>query len=1042
MLDTKRCLCFIACCILLALTSGRALARVCEEARLTAEVVARWHNPYPSADDFLLPLPLGMTVAFTPIGLSTRGLYGDERTTYTMGARETQLFETPLEVRVGSSITLSTRETLLLMGKYELSKAQYVAVLGRGNMRRGIETLVSRTLEPRIKILFSDFLRPGDPCENKFTSEMALVMTEPVTFLNYRSYIEFIDELNDYCINTPACRRQLGVLGRNQDYPGFVRLPTEHEWEFVARGGREFVAGRLTRDQLQGDVPALPEGKTIKDFAHVGSDPQRLVPIGSRDPLFGVYDILGNAEELMQNPFTAENGYGAVGAYVGRGGHYRMAQEELRVSRRVELTAFQRDEATGQFVTQYFPYTGLRLAMGYPIVGLQQRTGSNELAGDFKDTYVPPQEAGDRAGATIAEARDMGAITSKPSTLRDRVGGTDTLDIYRMTLRGYGLIQLEATSISGSVRIDLLDESETQLASATASEGAPAKLDTPPLMPGTYFLRVAPQGNTSAERTYNISLVTSSAPDTGVAQMTTAELAQAVRLGARQVITEQGFVGEGDRVDLYPMHDIAGRGGVVFTLSRYRGTATLAWYDEGQQRIHEVSGDGSAELELVVPTRRGDRGFLRVSADTGPGTVYALEAEARRPYDVMLTTARSPKNIARIESGKTHVGYLSSALTELNLLISLTDRKKVRVELSELSADVDLDILNDDDEQIESNHQRAGITAEFFQQDLDRGRYFARVRLKDRAGTSRFSITVYVDEPTKQLVRTPDDARRSAADLGRLSGSPISRVVNSAEAHNYYRFRVDGLQHVTVDVYGFTADVDIDLTLERNNRSVIAKSSNVGSEPESIQQRLQGGEYFLRLSRAGSATNSYFNLNISGFSQPAEYRFERHGDLVENSGDYQIRKMGNSCYLLTRAQAIHPQIGWRREWPVFKVGVERGDGSVWIALDASVKADGTDVYEANSATLSIDGQTLGRDTTVMFENAWLKPLTYSSDRSQTYVSNDAIRGFRRGSTMRVTGKSALTGEDVSVTYSLRGYTKAAQRINNLCGAKADWVWSN
>lgn len=1023
--------------VLLAVSIGDAAAQACSQLRLTPEVVSRWHNPHPASDDFNLPLPMGLTLVFSPIPLGSKGLYGDERTTYKMGAREPRVFETTLEVRVGSSITRNGGETLLLIGKYEVTKAQYVAVMGKGNLRKGIEILYELSRDETLKELLVEYLKTGSSCENVVTSEIATRLSEPLTFLDYRSYIDFIDGVNDYCINTSSCRRHLESLGANEDYPGFVRLPSEHEWEFVARGGRDFVQGKITREQLQGDLPRFEEGKIIKDYAHLDAEPQRLLPIGSRDPLFGIYDMLGNARELMQNSFTAENGYGAVGAYVGRGGHFRSPSDKIRVSSRNELTAFRRDETTKQFVTQYFPYTGIRLVMGYPIVGLSERTGSDELEGDFQQTYVRPEDAGDRAGSTVAEAKDIGPVVTRVTRVRDRVGGKDDpSDIFMFTNRGYARLSLSGTADDG-VKIEILDESEKAILTLTPRAGQVAEASTSAVLPGRFYLKVSANGQ---ERQYQLNLKTVEADDTGVAQMTDATLVAAKDVAGLVSLAPDAFVGEGDRVDIYPIADKSSSGGLVFKATGIAGPFTMGWYDARQKLVQEVKATGDT-VELVIPSSRGVRGFLRITAETGQGTTYQLHAEAKRAYTTPFMTGKPEIASPTMQSGRTYTAYLGPGLPQLYLPVKLVSSQRVRFELSDMTADVDLVMYDPSGEEIESSHMRPGIESEIFVRDLAPGVYTAEVRLKKPDDASKLVAKLFIDPPVSPAAVTPQTARRQAQLLGQISsGSPTSRVISATEPNTYYSFYVQEVQLVSIDVFGFSATSDIDIILEDEWAIVVAKSANVAAAPESIRMRLDQGQYYLRIVRSGSASNSYFTLNIEGAAEARPYDLSSLGNLVEESGDFEVRQRGDRCVLVTPAMKVEPEIGWRRTQPVFRIEVEKGNDSIWVSLDESSKPDGADLYQKDSINMKIDGKRVGGDTIYTFQDSWLKPLVRCKESKHgTCMSTDAIRGFRRGNRLEISGRTA-EGAPASVMYSLSGYTKAAQDINRRCRAKADWIW--
>ncbi|QFR33587.1 SUMF1/EgtB/PvdO family nonheme iron enzyme [Ancylobacter sp. TS-1] len=1016
-----------AACALMALTAPAA-AQGCAGITLSSDVFASWSNPKPDPDDFILPGPAGMPLIFTRVDLGKAGLYGDEKTTYKMGA-DKKVFETPLDVRVASPIIDAAGNSVLLIGKYELSKAQYVYIMGGGQLGRGVEALASRTKDERVLGVLLDYVAPESKCKGVLTKPIADLLSEPITYLSYRDYVEVLDVFNLFCIGNRSCADKLAALSRNPDYPGFVRLPTEHEWEFVARGGEEFIAGTITRQSLQTDVPAMPSGTFLQDFAHLGNEPQRLLPIGSRKKLFGFYDVIGNAGELMLNPFTAENGFGAVGAYVSRGGSYRLPSEQFRISMRDEQPAFRRDDVSKSLLVQNFPYVGIRLALGLPVIGSTQRTGSTELNDQFVATYQAISETGDPAGNNFANAKDLGVLTGNGAETVERLSDDDTEDFFSLTLNEYAALEIEIKPTE-PLTLSVLDEADTLYGTLAATK--PQKsLTTRDLLPGRYFLRLASNGARSPPNRYTLSVRKKPTADTGIARPESAALASALPLASGYTVT--GFIGAGDRADTYPVIMNDARAGMSISVSELKSPVTLIYLDERQQIVASATSEaGKTAFELAVPVAQGSRGFVQVVAAGNGSTGYRLTISPKKLFDEAFSTTlgqATRQTVAR----RAYPGMLTPQGNRLFLPITLNEPAKLRIELTGLLAAADMEVIDSNGNPATSDHKRPGTQDEVFAKDLESGKYTVRVQLASGALLTPFNLYFSTEEFSGARTFDPATARANATELTGIEFDNLKR----GEA-KYFKITVsDDRALLIADLFGFSAASDLDLYVEGHDGGVIGKSTNSGSAQETIRATVERGTYYLRVAPSGTASQNNFTINVDLVTEMKDPDLSWMGSFVESHDDWTIYSQGGKCYAVTIAQNVEPDIGWRPQKPYFYIGVERADASIWIALDQSTKAGGDTTYKNGEVSVQVDGRYVPGE----FEGRQLKPLTRRNCASNSCIDSDAIRSFRNGHYLEITGADPVSDGRVAVSYSLSGYTKSAQRINQICGARANWVWN-
>ena len=195
-----------------------------------------------------------------------------------------------------------------------------------------------------------------------------LLSNMPKVNLSWFEAVRFCHELTLWLL-----KHQKQLIPQDGQALGFIRLPTEEEWEFACRGGELVQSNFFYRDHF------IPENERKQDYVQYyrSGDIEDLQPIGNTkkpNPL-GIYDMLGNASEICFDIFRLNHHYGRSGGYVVRGGDLDVpSMGNIRSSFRIEAPFYnQRKEDAYRMIQG-----GFRVLITAPFFTSQQRSQTIE----------------------------------------------------------------------------------------------------------------------------------------------------------------------------------------------------------------------------------------------------------------------------------------------------------------------------------------------------------------------------------------------------------------------------------------------------------------------------------------------------------------------------------------------------------------------------------------------------------------------------------------------------------------------------------------
>lgn len=493
------------------------------------------------------------------------------------------------------------------------------------------------------------------------------------------------------------------------------------------------------------------------------------------------------------------------------------------------------------------------------------RYGSDEATSVNYNLTASATAIPDSGGNTLETAGDMGDITAA-KTFSNWVGSADPDDYYKFTIAGDSTVNLNLTGMNDNGELYLYDSEGEQITSSTNDSNTDEAIALN-LNSGTYYARVLrykPRyGNEATSVNYNLTASATLIPDSTGSEFDTARDLGIV--STPQTISD--WVGDLQYNDYYKF-SVAQNSSMNLNLGGLTANTGLYLYDRNEKLIASSDNDDNADESIVYNLASGNTYYLLVDGRSpsygGGNTHYNLDLSPTpltySPANLVGNTEAQTKNIGALSTAQTFTDFVGNQYLGRDkndyYQFTLTETSTVNLNLSGMTADADLVLLNSEYSQITESSQLTNID-EGIVRNLVAGTYIAQVKSIENANTGynlQLSATPHPDAAGETFA--------TARQIGTLAAPlTFNDWIGNVDESDYYQFAIDAASTVNINLGGMTGNGNI--KLYDINAETLSSSTNTENVDDVIVADLSPSTYLVEVENARGNFGTNYSLQIS-----------------------------------------------------------------------------------------------------------------------------------------------------------------------------------